>query len=120
MGRALLHGVCAAGLLLLGAAVGVAATAVHALDWGLPLAIAATLVPVYALPRGWWTRLAFALGWASMVAWLTTPRAEGDYVISADWRGYTLLAAAVAITVAGIVTASRPRRVQPGADTPAS
>ena len=38
---------------------------------------------------GWWSRLAFVVGWVAMVGWLTVPRRpEGDYLISQDWQGY--------------------------------
>jgi len=100
----------AAGLLLSGAATGVATVALHDLGWGLALALAATAAAVVALPAGWWARLAFVVGWDLMVAWLTFPRPEGDYVISQDAQGYTVLGAGLVLIVVGIATLPRPAR----------
>lgn len=98
----------AAGLLLAGAATGVATVALHDLWWGLLLSLAATAAAVVALRPGWWSRLAFVAGWDGMVGWLTLPRAEGDYVISQDVQGYTVLGAALVLLVVGIATLPRP------------
>ena len=100
----------AVGLLLAGAATGVATVALHQLSWGLPLALAATAAAVVALPPGWWSRLAFVAGWDAMVGWLTLPRSEGDYLISQDVPGYTVLGAALVLLVVGIATLPRPAR----------
>jgi hypothetical protein len=100
------------GLLVAGAATGVASVALHELVWGFVLAAAATLVTVVALPAGW-LRLAFVVGWVALVGWLTVPRAEGDYVISQDWQGYSLLAIGLAILVSGVATIPRPPRSSP-------
>ena len=105
----------AVGLLVLGVAAGIATVAVHELSWGLPLGVAATAVTVYALPPGWSTRLAFVVGWVAIVGWLTVPRPEGDYLISQDWPGYTVLVLGLVILVAGIATLPRPRRPEPDA-----
>ena len=64
----------AAGLLAVGAATGLAGVAVHDLNWGIALTVAATAFALFALPAGWWTRLPFALGWTLMVAWLVPTR----------------------------------------------
>jgi hypothetical protein len=104
----------ALGLLVLGAGTGIAVVALHDLTWGLALGAAATVVTVVALPPGWWSRLAFVLGWDLMVGWLTVPRAEGDYLISQDWQGYAVLGLGMLLLVVGLATLPRPRR-DPGA-----
>ncbi len=100
----------ALGLLLAGAVTGVATVALHELGWGLLLALAATGAAVAALPSGWWSRLAFVVGWDLVVGWLAFPRPEGDYLISQDLPGYTVLGAALLLIVVGIATLPRPRR----------
>ena len=98
----------AAGLLLAGAATGVATVALHELAWGFALAVVATVVAVAALPPGWWSRLAFVAGWDLVVGWLSFPRAEGDYVISQDWPGYAVLGLGLVLLVVAIGTLPRP------------
>lgn len=104
----------AAGLLVTGAVTGLAAVAVHERAWGLPLALVATAAALVALPAGWWSRLSFALGWTGLVGWLTVPRPEGDYAISQDAAGYTLVGAALVVLVVGLATLPRPG-ARPGA-----
>ncbi|MBI2243479.1 MAG: hypothetical protein HYU55_05865, partial [Nocardioides sp.] len=72
--------------------------------------LVATGAVVAALPAGWWSRLAFVVGWDLMVGWLTFPRPEGDYLISQDLPGYTVLGAALVLIVVGIATLPRPRK----------
>ncbi|NYD42831.1 hypothetical protein [Nocardioides panaciterrulae] len=98
----------AVALLALGAGTAVASVAVHELGWALPLAVAATLLTLVALPAGWWTRLPFALGWTCLVAWVVGPRPEGDYVISSDVQGYVVVGLALLVLVLGIATLPRP------------
>ena len=105
----------AVGLLLVGAATAVATVAVHQLVWGFALALAAVAVAVFALPPGWWSRLAFVTGWVVMVGWLTVPRAEGDYLISQDWQGYGVLVFGMVLLVVGLATLPRPARPAPDA-----
>jgi hypothetical protein len=105
----------AVGLLLAGAVTGVATVAVHELVWGFVLASAATAATVLALPPGWWTRLAFVLGWVTTVGWLTLPRAEGDYLISQDWQGYGVLGLGMVLLVVAVATLPRPGRPVTGA-----
>ena len=103
----------ALGLLVAGAVTAVAAVAVHQLAWGLPLAAAATLLAVWGLPPGWWSRLAFAVGWVVMVGWLSVPRPEGDYLLSTDVRGYLVLGLGLLAMVLGVATLPRPTRTRP-------
>lgn len=102
--------VAALGLLLLGAGTGVATVALHDLPWWLLLATAATAVTTYALPPGWWSRLAFVVGWVMTVGWLALPRPEGDYLISQDWQGYAVLGLGLVLLIVGVATLPRPRR----------
>jgi len=100
----------ALGLLLGGAVVGLAAVALHTLWWGLLLGALATAATVYALPPGWWLRAPFGVGWGALVGYLSVPRPEGDYVISADTNGYLLLGLAVGVVVVSLVTLPKPAR----------
>ncbi|HQR25619.1 MAG TPA: hypothetical protein PLP61_01160 [Nocardioides sp.] len=97
-------------LLLLGVVTGLATVAVHGSGWGLALGLAATLATTLALPRGWWTRLPFVVGWVGFVGFATVPRPEGDYLIAADVPGYTLLATGLVLVVLALVTLPAPRR----------
>ena len=106
----------AVGLLLAGAVTGVTTVAVHELVWGFALALVASAVTVYALPAGWWSRLAFVAGWVLVVGWLTVPRAEGDYLVSQDWQGYGVLGFGMLLLVTGLATLPRPRG--PATDAP--
>jgi hypothetical protein len=98
----------AVGLLLAGALTGLTAVAVHELVWGFVLAVVTTTVTVFALPAGWWSRLAFVVGWVLMVGWLTVPRPEGDYLVSQDWQGYGVLALGMVLLITGLATLPRP------------
>lgn len=112
--RILARAAAAVGLLAVGAGTALATVAVHELWWGLPLALVATAAALVALPAGWWARLPFALGWTAFVGWVVTPRPEGDYAISSDWRGYTVVGVALLLLVIGIATLPRPvRRTRP-------
>lgn len=99
----------ALGLVLVGAATGIATVALHTISWGMVLAFAATLVTAYALPPGWWTRLAFVVGWVGMVGWLAMPRPEGDYLLSSDLAGYAVLGIGLVLLVFGVATLPRPK-----------
>lgn len=94
--------------LLAGAATAVAVVAVHGRPWGLLLGLAATVATTLVLPRGWWSRLAFVLGWAAVVGYASVTRPEGDYLIAANVAGYTLLAMAFGLIVLGVATLPRP------------
>jgi hypothetical protein len=108
--RLLVRAAVAVGLLVVGAVTAIAAVAVHGLAWGLPLAVAATLFTLLALPPGWWLRLPFAIGWTVLIGWLVSPRPEGDYLISSDLPGYLLVGLALLVLVLGIATLPRPTR----------
>jgi len=97
-------------LLVAGAVTALATVALHTLGWGFLLGAAATLAALSALGPGWWTRLAFGLGWVGLVAWVTPIRAEGDYAISSDLAGYTLIGFALVVFIYSVVTLPRPRR----------
>jgi hypothetical protein len=99
----------AVGLLGVGAVTGVATVALHDLVWGFLLGVTATVATLVALPPGWWSRMAFAVGWVGLVGWLTVPRPEGDYLISQDWQGYGVLGLALVMLVAAVGTLPRPR-----------
>lgn len=109
----------AVGLLAVGAATGLCAVALHELWWGLGLAAAATVAALAALPPGWWCRLAFAIGFALMVAYLVPQRPEGDYAIGTDTQGYVVIGLAFLVLLVGLATTRGPRRVRPVADDPA-
>ena len=106
----------ALGLLVAGAATAVATVALHQLVWGFLLAVVAASMAVLALPPGWWSRLAFVVGFDAMLGWLTVPRAEGDYLISQNWQGYAVLGFGMVLLVVGVSTLPRPAR--PVTDAP--
>lgn len=103
-------------LLALGVGTGLAAVAVHRLWWGLALGVLATLATALALPPGWWSRLAFGAGFAGTLAHVVTGRPEGDYLVSADLRGYALIALGmvVVVLVVGTLPPRSPRHTDPG------
>jgi hypothetical protein len=100
----------AALLLVAGAATALATVALHTYPWGFVLGAVATLSALVAVGPGWWTRLAFGLGWVGFVAWVTPTRAEGDFAISADPAGYGLIAFALVVFIYSVATLPRPRR----------
>lgn len=105
----------AAGVFVLGAAVGVCAVALHPFWWGLALGVAATLATLVALPGGWWTRLSFALGFVVMLAVLTGQRPEGDYLVAQDPQGYLLLGSGLVVLLGGIAGIRTRPATPPGA-----
>lgn len=105
------HGVLLPLLVLgVGVVTGIAAVAVHQRWWSLALAVAAVVATVLTLPRGWRTRLAFALGFAVVLGLAMTPRAEGDYLVPGNGRGYLLLGVGVAAFLIAVATLPRPGR----------
>jgi len=91
-----------------GAVTGVAAVAVHQRWWSLALAVAAVTATVLALPRGWWTRLPFAVGFVAVLGLAMTPRGEGDYLVPGNARGYVLLGVGVLALLIAVATLPRP------------
>jgi hypothetical protein len=98
-------------LLGAGAVTGLAAVAVHQRWWGLVLAVGAVVATVLALPRGWWSRLPFALGFVAVLGLAMTPRAEGDYLVPGNVRGYLLLAVGLLAFLIAVATLPRPGRL---------
>ncbi len=98
----------AVGSLVLGIGLGVLAVAVHGLLPGMVLLVVATGATAYALPQGWATRLPFALGWFGLVIFASQPRPEGDYLVAANARGYSLLGCGVLLLLFCTVTLRRP------------
>lgn len=103
-------------LLAAGAATSVAAVVTHHLWWGLPLTAAGLAAAQVAVGRGWLTRLPLAVGFAAGVGVAASTRAEGDFLIGGDVRGWLLLAVTFLVVVVAVATLPRPgRRVpQPG------
>lgn len=108
--RLVRRGGCAVGLLVVGAAGGLAAVLLHQRGWGLALGLAAAVASALALPRGWWSRVAFMLGWMGAVAWAAVPRPEGDYLIPANASGYALLAGSFVVLLVALATSGPTRR----------
>jgi hypothetical protein len=100
----------AALLLVGGAATALATVALHPFGWGFVLGTVATLAALVAVGAGWWTRLAFGVGWVGFIAWVTPTRAEGDFAISSDLAGYGLLVLSLVVLVYSVATLPRPRR----------
>jgi hypothetical protein len=98
-------------LLAIGAVTGVAAVAVHQRWWGLALVVATVTATVVALPGGWWARLAYALGFVGILGVALTPRAEGDYLVPGNVRGYVLLAVGFLTLLIAVATLPRPGRL---------
>ena len=68
------------------------------------------LATLVAVGPGPWTRLPFALGWVALLICLMPTRAEGDFVISADGTGLTLLALGLVVLTFALATLPRPGR----------
>lgn len=121
--RLALRVLLALGLLAAGVVVGGTSVAVHATWLGLALATSATAACSWALPGGWAARLPFGVGWVGVLAYVLSPRPEGDYLVPADVRGYLLMAFGLVLLLFSIVTVRPLRRVRdapPGANTPPS
>ena len=108
------------GALLLGALVGVAATAVHRLELvgvpaGLLLAVVASLGTGWHLRRGAVPRsaAAYCLGWVAVVGVVLNGRAEGDYAVAADLPGYTLMGTGFLLVAFGVASLASPGRPHP-------
>jgi hypothetical protein len=81
----------------------------------LALGIAAPATATYALPGGW-PRLGFIAGWLTVLAIALLGRPEGDWVIAADWHGYTLLGSGLVFLTYAVGTV--PRRAQKPGNRP--
>ncbi|GAA4699832.1 hypothetical protein [Nocardioides nanhaiensis] len=92
------------GLLVAGVVVGTAAVLLHGLWWGFALALATGVASVLALPPGLATRVPFAGGWTLAVVVLMLPRAEGDYLVGGDLRGYGVLGFTAALLLLAMAT----------------
>jgi hypothetical protein len=103
----LLGAVLLAGVGAVSAAAGVL---LHGRWWGVPLLLAVLVAVLLALPAGWWSRMAFALGWVAVLGWSLVPRAEGDFLVASTMQGYLLLASGAAVLAWAIVTLPRPGR----------
>jgi len=109
-------GLAAAALLLLvaGALTGVASIALHTRGWGFALLVVATLTSLTALPPGWSTRVAFALGWEVPVLRAGLAAGPGgDVVVAGDLAGYALLVVALVVALVAMLTLAG-RRTTPG------
>jgi hypothetical protein len=113
-----LRRLAAVGLLVLGAAVGMAATWTHSRWWGLALGAAATLVSELALPPGL-LRIAYAAGWVAGSAYFLLARPEGDFVVGSNAIGYTFLGVGLLVVVLAIGTIPQRARLpgRPGGST---
>ena len=112
-GRRWLSVAAGLGLLAVGAVSALAALLLHGHWWGLVLAWVAGTAAVWALPRQWWGRPAFALGWVVVLVGALFPRAEGDFLVASNWQGYAILASGLALVpfvVLGISDLSRSMR----------
>lgn len=99
------------GLLVAGAVVGLAVLLVHATGWGLALGAAAVVAVLLALPPGFTTRVAFALGLVLLLVQAVQQRPEGDFLVGSDLAGYGLLTLGLVVLVGAVV--SVPRRPHP-------
>lgn len=91
--------------LVLGAAAGVSAVAVHRTFPGLVLAAGSAMAALWAL-RQWRTRLAgwFAVGWLAALGVALAGRSEGDLAVSGDTFGYLLVGTGFAVLVVGVAS----------------
>ena len=102
--RLLLHLAC----LLLGAAVALAAVAVH--RSAFPAGLVLALLTTYAV--SWWllrsprrrTAASYVLGWLAVLVVVVLGRPEGDYALASDFEGYALLVAGLPLMLVGILS----------------
>ena len=97
------------GLLVAGAVVGLAVLLVHATGWGLALGAAAVVAVLLALPPGFTTRVAFALGLVLLLVQAVQQRPEGDFLVGSDLAGYGLLTLGLVVLVGAVVSVPRRR-----------
>lgn len=113
--RVVLHVIAA----VVGAAVAVSVVAVHRsvvldIPLGILLGLATTFATIWAL-RQTLPQLvtSFAAGWVVAFGFTILGKAEGDYAVASDTRGYVLIGAALAVVVVGLASLS-PRRSSSG------
>ncbi|MGH3359777.1 MAG: DUF6113 family protein [Nocardioidaceae bacterium] len=116
-----------AALAVVGAVLCVASLAAHRhlwtpagidLPWGLVLSLGATYLGVRAaglLDGAAVGALCCAIGWVGVLLYLFGGRTEGDYLIAADWLGYSMLGGGLAAAAAGVfVSMAGPPSAAPG------
>ncbi|MGD9961034.1 hypothetical protein [Nocardioides sp.] len=96
-------------LVAAGAWTAVCVIALNTRWWGLPVAVAATVLAAFALPAGW-LRGGFTLGWVTVLGLALVGRPEGDWAIVSDWRGYTMLATGLFVLTYAVGTIPRRAR----------
>ena len=101
----------AAGLLVLGAAVGLATVWTHDHWWALALGAAATLTAEVAARAGL-RRLVYAAGWLVAAAYFLLARPEGDLLVGSNPPGSALLGLGLLVLVLAVATLP-PRRRMP-------
>jgi len=99
-------------LAAIGAWTAVCAVALYSDAPWLALGVAAPAAATYALPGGW-PRFGFIAGSLAILAIALLGRPEGDWVIAADWHGYTLLGAGLVFLTYAVGTVPRRAR-KPG------
>ncbi|MEQ7849301.1 hypothetical protein [Nocardioides kribbensis] len=114
----MLRVLAAALLVAVGAATATAVVLVHPLWWGLLLGGAATLATAWALPRSWWARPPWALGWVVVLGVVLQSSPGSGYLVAQDVAGYLLLGlglVVVVVVVSDVTTlVLRPRGAPPG------
>ncbi|MCM3514348.1 hypothetical protein [Nocardioides sp. P86] len=114
----MLRVLAAALLVAVGAATATAVVLVHPLWWGLLLGAAATLATAWALPRSWWARPPWALGWVVVLGVVLQSSPGSGYLVAQDVAGYLLLGlglVVVVVVVSDVTTlVLRPRGAPPG------
>ncbi|WP_193665195.1 hypothetical protein [Nocardioides kribbensis] len=95
----MLRVLAAALLAAVGAATATAVVLVHPLWWGLLLGAAATLATAWALPRSWWARPPWALGWVVVLGVVLQSSPGSGYLVAQDVAGYLLLGLGLVVVV---------------------
>jgi hypothetical protein len=99
-------------LAVVGGWTAVCAVALHGRTPWLVVAVAASALATWALPAGW-PRFGFVVGWLVVLAVALLGRPEGDLLVAADWRGYTLLGTGLILLTYVVATVPR-RAAKPG------
>lgn len=92
----------AVGSAVVGLLAGVASVLIHAHVWGLGLALVTVILTAVALGQGP-ARLTFAAAWGAVVLRGSLQRPEGDFLVASNPAGWTLIAAAFALFIWGLV-----------------